>query len=76
MRETASVRVSGREKAERSTSSDQGRRWEKEWRREEERREMKERRAGVAIDGVVVDWLLVTGSDGGGDDIVLRWFSG
>lgn len=52
MREVASERESGREKAERSTSSYQGRRWEKDWRMEEERREMKDRRAGVAIDAV------------------------
>jgi len=51
IREYASARVSGREMEERSMSSDQGRRWEKARRREEEMREMKARKAGVAIGG-------------------------
>lgn len=73
MREAASERLSGREKAVRSRSSDQGRRWEKPWRREEERRLMKERKAGVAMGGwdwgppggaELVDWGLEMGSVG------------
>ena len=64
---------------ERSASSDHGRRWEKPWRREEERRERKARNAGVAIGGwdaapvaaALVDWELEMGSVGG-DDMVAR----
>lgn len=48
----ASETLSGREKAERSTSSPQGRRWERAPRTESEIREMKARKAGVAIGGV------------------------
>lgn len=51
MREAASERESGREKAVRSNSSDQGRRWEKPRRTEAERRLIKERKAGVAMGG-------------------------
>lgn len=47
-REAASERDSGREKAERSTSSDHGHRLESERWTESERRERKRRKAGVA----------------------------
>lgn len=67
------MRFSGFDMLERSTSSDQGRRWEKPWRREEETREMKDRKAGVAIGGwdwepelpPVLDWEVEIGSVGG-----------
>lgn len=48
MREAASEREEGRDREERSRTSYQGRRWEERWRREEERRVRKARRAGVA----------------------------
>lgn len=63
MREAASVRDSGREKEERSRSSNQGRRCEKPWRTEALRREIKARKAGVAIGGWDSDWALEIGRE-------------
>lgn len=82
----ASEKDSGFEKAERSTSSDQGRRRERPWRRESERWLMKERKAGVAIGGwdwaepanvpaVMVEevfWGLEIGRIGGGADDIFQ----
>lgn len=50
-RKRASENDSGLEKAERSTSSAQGRRWERPLRRDSLRRETKERKAGLAVGG-------------------------
>lgn len=61
MREAASERESGRDKEERSTSSNQGRRWERPWRTVVLRRDMKARKAGVAIGGWDSDWGLEIG---------------
>lgn len=70
----ASERDSGFEKAERSTSSGQGRRRERPWRRERKRWLAKVRRAGVGAEATAAaigiwDWgLLETGRMAGEDD--------
>lgn len=51
MRETASERESGRENDDRSSISDQGRRWERPCRTVADRRDRKLRKAGVAAMG-------------------------
>lgn len=56
----ASERESGREKAERSMSSDQGRRSERDLRIESEKRERKKRRPG-AVAGSVVEGVCEAG---------------
>lgn len=74
MREKASERFSGRVKAERSSSSYQGRRWAKVWRREVVSREMKLRKAGVVIvvlSLVVVCWVVI--GSVADDDIAGGW---
>lgn len=74
-RESASENDSGREKADLSTSSAHGRRWEKARRAESERRVTKARSAGVATTGtcdcvlllLVVVWGFEIGRIGGWD---------
>ena len=56
MRRVASETDSGLAKAERSTSSDQGRRWERPLRTDSVMLLMKLRKAGVAIGGWDWDW--------------------
>lgn len=55
---------SGRQKADRSRSSDQGRRLERDPRRVEEKREMKWRKAEMGSDDVV-GWAVEIGMMGG-----------
>lgn len=57
----ASDKDSGLEKAERSTSSAQGRRWEKPLQTESERWAIRARKAGVAIGGW--DWMDVAAAE-------------
>lgn len=75
--EVASEMESGREKEVRSTSSSHGRRREKAWLTESERRDTKARKAGVENDGrevpVVVGGLGFEIGSVGGDDIDAIW---
>ena len=85
----ASEKDSGLEKAVRSASSDQGRRWSRPWRRESERRPTKERRAaaeeaeesgpetavGTVAEVAVgaVTWWLEIGRTGGAVEAIVGW---
>lgn len=62
----ASEKDSGREKVERSVSSDQGRRSERERRTESLSRERKTRKAGAAADSDPAGTGAESGSEGGG----------
>ena len=81
-RSVASENESGLEKAERSASSAQGRRWSRPWRREADRWLMKARKAGLLAGAsdttapgppAAAGWALEIGRTGGAvEDMVLE----